>query len=69
MHVAGQQRHTHHDHAVGTDLVQYADQQHGGTRGGLLGGVRQPSVQRHHGGLDDERHQQADEHDGAFALA
>ena len=50
----GEQRQDQGDHAVGADLVQDADEQHGCARGGLLGRVRQPGVQRDHGGLDGE---------------
>ena len=53
------------DHAVGADLVQDPDEQHGGTRGGLLGGVGKPGVQRHHGGLDGQGGEDTQEYPAA----
>ena len=49
------------DHAEGADLVQHADQHHGGSR--LRGGgrVRQPGVERPDRRLDRERHEEAEE--------
>ena len=53
------------DHAEGADLVHHADHHGGAARGGLLGRIRQPGVQRHQRRLDREREHEADKQPGA----